>query len=64
VSKVIGIYEEGGAGLLAHVVETIEEAASWLGVSRQALYKSFKLYQVMKARGYTLELINLEEAQS
>ena len=58
----IGVYEENGAETLAHVVETITEAAEWLGVSIDALYKAKHLHGVMRAKGYTLELIeNTEE---
>ena len=53
----IGIYEDTKEQTLAHIVNTIEEAAKWIGCTRQALYKSLQLHGVMKAHGYSIELI-------
>jgi len=60
-SKLIAIYEDTKAQTLAHIVETIDDAAEWIGVTRQALYKSLHLHNIMKARGYIVELIREED---
>jgi hypothetical protein len=59
----VGIYEEDGAGLLVHVVDTISQASAWVGVSVDAFYKSLHLTGTMNARGYVLELIKNEEGE-
>lgn len=59
--NIVGIYEETGAGLLVHVVDTITQAAAWVGVSVDAFYKALHLTGTMNARGYVLELIKNEE---
>jgi hypothetical protein len=57
----VGIYEEHGAGLLVHIVDTISQASAWVGVSVDAFYKSLQLTGTMNARGYVLELIKNEK---
>jgi len=57
---IVGIYEEDGAGLLVHIVDTITQASAWVGVSVDAFYKSLQLNGTMNARGYVLELIKNE----
>ena len=57
----IAIYEDGGAENLAHVVNTIEEAAAWIGCHVQALYKALQLSGVMNAKGYYIERIREDE---
>jgi hypothetical protein len=61
--RIIGIYEEHGGQCLVHIVPTIQDASEWLGVSRDTLYKSLQFNGVMKAKGYTVEIINQEEDQ-
>ena len=58
----VGIYEDNEAETLAHIVPTITEASRWIGCTIDTLYKSLHLNGVMKAKGYTLELIKNEEA--
>jgi len=43
------------------VVETIEEGADFIGCTTSALYKNMKLYGVMKANNYILELVRRNE---
>ena len=58
---IVGIYEQDGAGLLVHVVDTIAQASAWVGVSVDAFYKALHLTGTMNARGYVLELKKNEE---
>lgn len=46
------------------VVDTIENGASWIGCTVQALYKNMRLYGTMKANGYVLELVEREEVSN
>jgi len=55
--RTIGIYHDDEVGTLAHIVDTLEQASKWLGVSRRALYYSLKINGVMRAKGFTVELI-------
>ena len=57
--RIIAIYDENNETLHT-IVNTIEEASKWLNVTRDALYKSLKLNGVMKAREYTVELVEIE----
>ena len=57
--RIIAIYDENNETLHT-IVNTIEEASKWLNVTRDALYKSLKLNGVMKAREYTIELVEIE----
>ena len=59
----IGIYEDNEAQTLAHIVNTLSQASAWLGVTLDALYKAKHLNGVMKAKGYTIELIKNEEVE-
>ena len=61
--KLVGIYTQDDSGTLAHIVETIAEAARWIGVTVDTLYKSRHLHGVMQSRGYRLELIDAEEPE-
>ena len=57
--RIIAIYDENNETLHT-IVNTIEQASNWLNVTRDALYKSLKLNGVMKAREYTIELVEIE----
>jgi hypothetical protein len=59
--KVIGIYEDDEIESLVHMVKTIEEGASWIGCSVQALYKNRLIDGVMRSRGFKLELLDIDE---
>lgn len=48
-------------GLPSHMVETIEQAGRWIGVSVQALYKSLHLNGEMVAKGYKVEKIMIDQ---
>lgn len=48
-------------GLIAHMVETIEQASEWIGCSLQALYKSLHLNGEMIAKGYKVEKIIIDQ---
>jgi len=61
--RLVGIYDDNDSGVLVHIVETIQEAAEWLRVSPQALYKSLKVSGSMNYRGYTLELVNIDDQE-
>jgi Leu/Phe-tRNA-protein transferase len=54
----IAIYNNDHAETLAHVCDTLESAATWIGCTVQALYKSMHLQGVMSAKGFTIEKIN------
>ena len=56
-NREIGIYEEHGGQCLVHIVPTIQDASEWLGFKRDTLYKSLHVHWVMKANGYTVEII-------
>ena len=53
----IGIYNNDATLTLANIVDTLEQAAAWIGCSRQALYESLHLQGVMKAKGFIVEKI-------
>lgn len=53
----VGIYTNDEHETLAHVVDTIEDASRWIGVTVDALYKSKHLHDFMNAKGYKIELI-------
>lgn len=55
----IAIYEDNESESLAHVVDSIVEAAAWVGCSVQAFYDSFHRTGRMQARGYFLEPVIL-----
>ena len=57
---VIGIYEIE-TDLLAHMVDTIEEGARWLGAGVTTLYDALHRDGVMNARGYYLERVTIDE---
>ena len=59
--RLIGIYNNDEAGTLAHVVNSISEASRWIGCTVDAFYKSLQATGAMTARGYTLELIEVDE---
>lgn len=54
----VGIYTNDEHETLSHIVETIEDAARWIGVTVDALYKSKHLHGFMNSKGYKIELIN------
>lgn len=56
----IGIYEKKGAQLLAHIVESIEEASIWIGCTRRALYYSLHTEGRMQFGKYFIERIGEE----
>ena len=62
MNKVIIIYDENG--LYCNEVETIEQAAAWIGCTTQALYKNMHLNGVMSCKGYTLELESNEKIEA
>ena len=57
----VGIYTDDSAETLCNITDTITEASNWVGVHVTALYKSKHLDGVMRAKGYKLELINMNE---
>jgi hypothetical protein len=59
-TTVIGIYEIE-FDTLAHIVNTIEEAASWIGCGVTTLYDALHRGGVMEARGYYIERVTIEE---
>ena len=59
--KCIAIYTYDAYETLLNIVNTIEDAARWIGCSRKTLYNNFHLSGVMHASGYKIELINLKE---
>lgn len=59
--RLIAIYKDDESETLSHIVSTMEEASEWIGVSRRALYYSLHVNGVMKARGYFIGFLNLEE---
>jgi len=59
--KLIAIYENDNMELLVHIVETIEEASRWIGCGVTTLYDSLHRDGFMNARGYKLELLQLED---
>lgn len=61
MKKIIGIYTDDAPETLAHLVDTLSDAARWIGCSLQALYKAQHLDGYMHARRYKLELINEPE---
>lgn len=57
---IIGIYDID-TELLAHLVDTIEEACEWIQCGSSTLYDSLHREGVMKARGYTVERVTITE---
>jgi len=53
----IAIYNNDHDQTLAHVCNTLESAAAWIGCTVQALYKSMHLTGVMSAKGFIIEKI-------
>lgn len=60
MATIIGIYDKE-TDTLAHLVETIEEAARWIGSGVTTLYDALHRGGVMEARGYYIERVNIEE---
>lgn len=56
----IGIYEIE-SDTLAHLVNTIEEGAKWIGAGVTTLYDALHRDGVMNARGYYLERVAIDE---
>ena len=56
----IGIYKDNESQTLSHLCDTIEQASKWIGSSTQALYKSFHVLGVMKAKGFIVERVKDE----
>ena len=54
------VCEDNDLSLMVAVCDTIQEASEFIGCSDRALYKSMKLYGVMKAKGYIIELVERE----
>jgi hypothetical protein len=63
MKKSILIVEDNALSLPVHIVDTIEDAAAWIGCSIKTLYNTMHLYGSMKAKGYVLELVNEDEAE-
>jgi hypothetical protein len=59
--RIIGIYENNESETLAHIVETIEQASRWIGCGVTTLYDALHREGVMNAKGYKLEIIELNE---
>ena len=53
----IAIYYNNDTQTLAHIVDTLERAAAWIGCGRDTLYKSLHLNGIMKAKGFIVERI-------
>jgi len=58
-SVLIGIYDE--EGLLVNITETIEHAAQWIGTGTSTLYDNLHRLGVMKAKGYTVERVEIKD---
>lgn len=56
----IGIYEIE-TDLIAHIVDTIQEGAEWIGCGVTTLYDSLHRNGLMNARGYYLERVSIDE---
>ena len=61
--KLIGIYTNDRAETLCHIVKTIAEASKFIGCGVSTLYDSLHRDGFMNARGYKIELLNLEEEE-
>jgi hypothetical protein len=59
--RIIGIYENNESETLAHIVETVEQASKWIGCGVTTLYDALHREGVMNAKGYKLEIIELNE---
>ena len=60
--KDIIIYKENDIyELPLAVVDTIEEESQFIKCTPRALYKNMRLYGVMKANGYIVELVSREQ---
>lgn len=57
---VIGIYEIE-TDLIAHIVDTIQEGAEWIGCGVTTLYDSLHRNGFMNAKGYYLERVSIDE---
>lgn len=57
---VIGIYELK-TDLIAHIVDTIQEGAEWIGCGVTTLYDSLHRDGMMNAKGYYLERVLINE---
>jgi hypothetical protein len=60
MKKSILIVEDNALSLPVHIVDSIEDAAAWIGCSVKTLYNTMSLYGSMKAKGFALELVNDE----
>lgn len=58
-SILIGIYDN--EGLLVNITETIEHAAKWIGTGTSTLYDNLHRLGVMKAKGYTVERVEIKD---
>jgi hypothetical protein len=63
LTTVIGIYDKE-TETLAHIVDTIEEAARWIGSGVTTLYDALHRGGLMEARGYFLERVLLNESEA
>ena len=59
-TTVIGIYETQ-TDLIAHIVDTIQEGAEWIGCGVTTLYDSLHRDGTMNAKGYYLERVTINE---
>jgi hypothetical protein len=62
-NRIIGIYENNESETLAHIVETIEQASRWIGCGMTTLYDALHRDGFMNAKGYKLEIIELNEEE-
>ncbi len=63
LTTIIGIYEKE-TETLAHIVDTIEEAARWIGCGVTTLYDAMHRTGEMGARGYFLERVSINESEA
>ena len=56
----IAICNDDKMELMVHLVDTIEDAAKWLGCKRDTLYKSKYLDGYMNYNGFKIELVRRE----
>lgn len=58
-TRLIGIYTYDASETLVNIVNTIEDAARWIGCSRKTLYNNLHIDNVMHASGFTVDRIDL-----
>lgn len=62
-SVFIGIYELEN-DLIVNLVNTIQDAADWIGCGVTTLYDSLHREGLMNARGYYLERVNISDLEN